>query len=101
MTYIQPNKKSLITKMLPVLIGSVVFAALWLVVLQNKIVDLEHGIIDARKELKALQLGNVELREKALTLFDVARIDAANESNLIQDKNPEYMEIQWSFASRY
>lgn len=93
MTYIQPNKKSLINRILLILIVGAVFAALWLVVLYNGTVNLEYGIIGMRAEFKEAQIENAQLQERMLGLFDPSNFEEIIGSGLIQDKNPEYVEI--------
>ena len=93
MTYIQPNKKTLTTKLLLILVGAIILAAFRLVILYNSTVDLEHGIAGMRKEIKLLQAENVELKEEVFALFDSVNFKKNLGSNLVEDKNPEYMEI--------
>src|SRR3989344_2535022 len=101
MTYIQPNRKSLLNKTIFALVGVVVATAFWLVILYNNIVDLEHGISSVREEIKSLQVESVDLNEKLFAIFDSSNFSKVLGANLIQDKNPEYMEVssKWHFAS--
>ncbi|MEK9180056.1 MAG: hypothetical protein AAB897_01425 [Patescibacteria group bacterium] len=79
--------------MLLMLVAAAVFAALWLVILYNSTVDLEHGIVSMRGDIKSLQAENAELKEGIYALFDAANFKKNVGSDLVQDKNPEYMEV--------
>lgn len=104
MTFIQPNRdSSLSNKILVILILCLVFGTLWLIVLYNKYVNFSHGLSQMRSEFKEIQAQNAELKEKIFNLVDISNLEKFNGSNFIQDKNPQYLEIdsKWSYASRY
>ncbi len=93
MTYIQPNKNDSLNKALFLLIGGVIFASFGLVILYNYIVNLEYGITNMRQEIKKAQTENVELREKTLALFDPENFRKIIKTDLVQDKNPDYLAV--------
>ncbi len=79
-------------------------SAIWLVVLYNRMVNVTHGMENARAEIKTLQTQNSELQERIFTLFDNRNLlKLAEEKSLIKDRNPQYFEVdrQWSLASQY
>lgn len=79
---------------------SIVLGSFWLVVIYNNIVDLRHDISSAKADFDALQAQNSELRSRVFALLDVSDLKESS-LGLVQDKNPEYLEInsKWSFAS--
>lgn len=94
MTYIQPNKKSIISRLSLLLLSAVILMAFAVVILYNKTVDLEHGIKAMRNDIKKTEAKNTELKEKIFALFDSSNFKETFGGNLIQDKNPEYLEIK-------
>ena len=74
------------------IIAIAVLAAFAVIILNNNIVNLEHGILGMREELKDAQTRNVELKEKVFGLFDSKNFSGIV-GFLVEDKNPEYMEV--------
>lgn len=93
MTYIQPTRKSTLSKILFMIIAIAVLAALAVVILHNNIVNLEYTILRMRDELKDIEAKNIELKENIFSLFDAKNFSGILGTNLIQDKNPEYLEV--------
>lgn len=94
MTFIQPNKKSFLNKILIALIVILVLGAVWLVVIYNNFVNFTHGFSQMKAELQTIQAKNVETREKIFGLVDSANVQGvALEKNLVQDKKPAYLEL--------
>ncbi len=109
MTFIQPNKNSgILNKILAVLVICSVFSGAALVVLYNRIVNFDHGLDKAKAELASLQSQNADAKDKIFELLDTDKDSAAlKDYGLVEDKNPQYLEIsskdensqQWSYAS--
>jgi hypothetical protein len=75
----------------------------WLVVLYNQTVNIDHGLEKAKTEIQKLQAGNAELQDVLFGFFDDTKVELfAKENNLIKEKNPQYIETdgQWEFASQ-
>ena len=90
-------------KILILLLIIVGVGALRLIVVYNRVVNLEHGIAQMKAGLTKLETENAELKEKVFTLFTTQNIDAfAAERGLVQEKKPRYFTTsdQWVFASR-
>jgi len=84
------------------LISGLILGTFLLVVLYNRMVNFNHNLSATRSELQKIQAQNAELKDKVFSLFD-SRSSYDFEGKLIQDKNPQYLEIdpKWSFASRF
>ena len=102
MTFLQPNKNRSMLNIILIFMGiCTVLSSVWLVMLYNKMVNLNHGLSEMKSELSDIQAENLAAKAE---VFD--RINASNPAdfgNLIQEKNPEYLETRstWSFASDY
>lgn len=102
MTFIQPNKERRINVIVLFCLSFVlVSAAFYLVILYNRVVNFEHGISSMKLELKALEADNMELQNKIFGLLNSSKLEHLSSGKLIQDKNPEYLEVLWSYASQY
>ena len=103
MTFVQPKKhSSALTKILILLLIVVGVGAFRLVVIYNRVVNLEHGIAEMKSGFVKLETENAELKEKVFALFTTQTIDAfAVEHGLMQEKKPHYFTTsdQWVFAS--
>jgi len=104
MTFIQPKKgNGILNKILLLLAAGLVLGAFWMVILYNGFVNFNHGLSGLRLEFQQVQAQNSELKDKIFHLFDSVKANNANGAQLIQDKNPEYLEVnsKWSYASGY
>lgn len=104
MTFIQPKKGSnILNKILILLAAGLVLGAFWMVILYNNYVNLNHGLSNLRLEFKQVQAQNAELKDKIFRALDLAKSNNPSDRRLIQDKNPEYLEVnsKWSYASGY
>ncbi len=102
MTFIQPNKdKSVLNKILVLFVLFTVLSAVWLVVLYNRVVNLNHGLSSIKSEFSNIQAQNLAIKSKVLDLINSS--DPSSIGGLVQEKNPEYVEVRqtWSFASDY
>lgn len=105
MTFIQPNKNTSVIPTAVLLFLSALFvaAAIFLVILYNRFVNLEHGVLGMKLQLKAIQAQNVEIEDKIFTLIDSSKSERVSLGKLVPDKNPKYFEVnsKWSYASQY
>jgi len=103
MTFIQPNKNSgVLNKILAVLIVCSILGGVSLVILYNRIVNFNHGLSEAKAEFSSLQSQTADTKDKIFKLLDADRDSAAfKDHGLIEDKNPQYLEVnsKWSYAS--
>jgi len=76
------------------LLAAVILMAFAVVILYNKTVDLEHGITAMRNDIKKTEAKNTELKEKIFALFDSSNLKETLGGSLIQDKNPQYLEVK-------
>ncbi|MGC8775860.1 MAG: hypothetical protein ACP5QN_00905 [Minisyncoccia bacterium] len=106
MTIIQPYKKVSIINVL-ILIFSILLvgSALLLVVLYNNVVNLEYKINSEKKEIKKIETEISEAKENLFNLLSAENLKKiANENGLIEEKNPEYFEInskQWQIGLNF
>jgi len=99
MTFIQPNKnKSFLNKILLLLGIFTVLSSIWLVMLYNKLVNLNHGLSEIKSEFSEIQESNLAVKTRIFDLINSS--DPSSVGDLVQEKNPEYLEL-WSFASDY
>ena len=81
----------------------VVIELVWLIVLVNQTVSFKHEVSKLGEDVHLIQNQNAELRDRITKLFD--GLDAttfALDYGLIEEKNPEYLEIptQWVSVTR-
>jgi len=99
MTFIQPNKnRSVLNKILLLLGIFTVLSSIWLVMLYNKLVNLNHGLSEIKSEFSEIQESNLAVKTRIFDLINSS--DPSSVGDLVQEKNPEYLEL-WSFASDY
>ncbi len=69
--------------------------------LYNKLVNFDHGLSRMKTEFADIQSQNLAMKAKVFSIINSA--DPKTFGGLIQEKNPEYLEIRptWSFASDY
>ena len=106
MTFIQPNKnKSILNSIITALVLGMALISLWLIILYNQTVNLDHAILNFDRELQKLQIANAELKEKTVALLAGDNLAAfAAERSLVQERSPQYLELtaakKWDIASR-
>ncbi|OGZ52624.1 MAG: hypothetical protein A3B25_00300 [Candidatus Ryanbacteria bacterium RIFCSPLOWO2_01_FULL_48_26] len=78
-----------------------VLSSVWLVVLYNKGVNLDHELSSMKSEFSDIQAQNLAIKSKIFDLINSP--DPSSIGDLVQEKNPEYVEVRqtWSFASDY
>ena len=87
---------------LTILVVFLVLGGVSLVVLYNRIVNFNHNLGEAKAELSDLQSQNADIKDRLFTLLDLDGNSAVfGGHGLIEDKNPQYLEInsKWSYAS--
>lgn len=97
MTLIQPNKNNafIINRILILLVAALFIAAVWLVVLYNRLVNIDHSISRMKSEIQSGEARSAELKGQVLTLLDGASLgDFAGARGLVQEKKPQYITIQ-------
>ena len=104
MTVFRPVSQS--TVLNTILIGLIVLAcagAVTLIVLYNRMVNLNHGIADLGRSIKTIQAENAEIKDALFAEFSTGNLDRiAVERDLVEDRKPQYLTVapQWSLASR-
>jgi len=104
MTIVQPNNTTaFLNRVLIVLVVALVIGAGWVVVLYNRLVNLNHNLTDTNGQIRAVQTANAELKDRAFQLFTSQNLDqVAAARGLVKDREPRYVaqETPWSLASR-
>lgn len=103
MTFIKPEKLSLVNKILIALAIPLITGAIWLVFVYNQVVSLNHEISSLKKEIEINQAATAELKEKIFEFYGSANVEQViGQLNLVQEKNPEYFKLpeKWVFASQ-
>ena len=103
MTILQPHKKiTLFTKLLIVLTIPLAIGIVSLVMLSNQTVNLRHEISKINLEIQRAENDNIEIKDKIFALFDNQSLaDFSQTRALVQEKNPEYLEVnqKWAIVS--
>lgn len=103
MTILQPHKKiTVLAKLLIILIIPLVLEVVYLVMLSNETVNLRYEISKINLEIQKVQNGNVEVKDKIFALFNNQSLaDFSKTRVLVQEKNPEYLEVnqKWAIVS--
>lgn len=77
-------------------------AAVWLVFLYNKAMNIAHAVEETRDRIEEVNVASSELKERSFALLDSSKFEEiALESGLVKDSEPAYFEVdtQWSIAS--
>ena len=101
MTILQPHKKlTLLTKLLIILAIPLALEIVFLVILSNQTVNLRHEILKMNLEIQRVENANVELKDKVFALFDNQSLeDFSAKHALVQEKKPEYLEVNQKWAT--
>jgi hypothetical protein len=77
-----------------------VLCAFWLIVLYNRLVNLNHGLLQMKAEFQDVQAKNSEIESNIFNLIG-GQDQKSAAGKFVQEKNPEYLEInsKWSYAS--
>jgi len=100
MTIIRPHQKfSLVDVLLFISLILLFFASLALVIIYNYVVNFENSILEKQKEIKKIETQIAESKENLFNLLSSENLKKiAEENGLIEEKNPEYVELnsnQW------
>jgi cell division protein FtsL len=100
MTIIRPHQKfSLVDVLLFISLILLFFASLALVIIYNYVVNFENSILEKQKEIKKVETQIAESKENLFNLLSSENLKKiAEENGLIEEKNPEYVELnsnQW------
>jgi cell division protein FtsL len=103
MTFIQPNKsRGILNLIFAALAVCLIVVGAAIIILYNRLVNLNHGIDGLRVEFLTLQSQNADIKDKVFESLNAANNpEILAKYGLTQDKNPEYVQInsQWSYAS--
>ena len=77
-----------------------------LIVVYNRTVDLQHGVVDMKSKFDKAQTANAELKDQVFAVLDGNHLKAfAEERSLVKDQKPQYVEssprTEWALASHY
>jgi hypothetical protein len=104
MTFIQPTKHAdLLNIILGMLVVAVLGGTFWIVVAYNKTVDLSQDIVAAKAQLGSVGAQNTTLDNSVIATLGGGQFEAlASQDGLVQDKQPQYFQIdqQWPIASQ-
>lgn len=93
MTIIEPNKNYFLQSSLMYFAGAMLALMIAGIYFYNLNVTLKYGVSMQEKELRALETANADLRNEMYRILDVRNLTAViKDRNLIQDKNPDYLE---------
>src|SRR3989344_610972 len=76
------------------LMAAVVVAAVTLVFLYNRLMNLKHEAAAARQEIEVTELRTAEMQEKLFALLNKDSVaELATNRALVQERNPKYLQI--------
>lgn len=95
MTIIQPNKTGSYTNIvLAILAGVLTVFSVWLVVLYNRSVNLNHNISDLKAQIKNTETETAELKDRIFTILDTQALSRIAETEgLVKENSPRYLEV--------
>ncbi len=95
MTIIHPHKTlPFINIILTVLAGVLVVFSVWLVILYNRSVNLDHNISSFKAQIKNTETQTAELKDRIFTLFDAQALShIAETGGLVKENSPRYLEV--------
>ncbi|MDE2001297.1 MAG: hypothetical protein KGI60_01870 [Patescibacteria group bacterium] len=93
MTIIEPRKNHFLQSSLAALVGVLFLLVVASIYFYNLNVSLKYSINEQQKTIQQLQASNADLRNTMYQELDVRNLTAAvQKQNLIQDRNPDYVE---------
>ena len=93
MTIIEPNKNNIFQGIFSYFIGSLLFFVVLSIYFYNLNVGLKFSVSTQEKAIQQLETSNADLRNEMYRILDVRNLTALiQKQNLIQDKNPDYLE---------
>lgn len=95
MTFIQPNKKSILFRFFLVLIVvGLIGGTFWLITLYNQTVNLNHEIAAVKAELDSIGAGNTALNNQIVTtLGNADQLTAIMAQGGLVVAKPQYMSV--------
>jgi cell division protein FtsB len=95
MTIIQPPRANIfLNVIIAILITALFSGSFWLVTLYNRLVNLNHNILELTVELNKLQAANAEVKKEIFAILDSQNLERlAGEKRLVKDLSPEYLTI--------
>lgn len=95
MTIIHPHKTlPFVHIFLMILAGVLVILSVWLVVLYNQSVNLDHNISSLKTQIKNTETETAELKDRIFTLLDTQTLSRIAETEgLIKEDNPKYLNV--------
>lgn len=95
MTIIRPKRTTAsLSLVIGLLVGALFVSSIFLVVLYNRLVNLNHAITRVSAEFKDIQLNIAELHDKTFSLFNKEYLEEfARGRGLVEDRTPQYLPI--------
>jgi cell division protein FtsB len=94
MTFIQPNKKSIVFRLFLVLIvAGLMGGTFWLITLYNQAVNLNHEISAAKAELDSIGAKNTAINNQIITLFGNADPTVIAAQGGLVIAKPQYVSV--------
>lgn len=95
MTFIHATKqKSFLTRLIVALMIALFTGTAGLVLLYNKVVDLNHSIAQAKSQLEAIGTASTQLNDQIVAIIGGGGFtNAAVTNGLVLDQNPQYFAI--------
>jgi len=104
MTFIQPTKNKNVLNLALFGLGfALLGATFWVIVAYNQTVSLSHDITTMKGQLDALGAKNTSLNNDLMAALGSDQVKAlASQSGLVEDKKPQYFELnqKWPIASQ-
>ncbi len=93
MTIIEPNKNSLLQGAFLHFAGLFLFLVVLSIYFYNLNVNLKFSVSMQEKTIQQLEASNADMRNEMYRILDIRNLTALiQEQNLIQDRNPDYLE---------
>ena len=95
MTIIHPHKTSpFINIILMILAGILAVSSIWLVVLYNRSVNLDHNISSLKAQIKNMETETAELKDRIFTILDTQALSRIAETEgLVKERSPNYLNV--------
>ena len=102
MTYIHTDhSKNILNRVLAGLVFTSLVGVVWLVMLYNNVVNLDHTITAAKTQLDSIGAQTTVLNNQVVAaLGSIQSNDLATQNGLVQDNHPQYFSQSWPIASQ-
>ncbi len=105
MTFIKNRKEGFsLNKFLIIGVIPLVLGVVWLIILYNQIVNLNHEVSVMRSDIKNIEASTAELKEKTFAFFNTSALESLkSDRGLVEERKPEYFDLnaQWVIASQF